>query len=158
MRINKTVYIMNIIKSLVVILLLLLIKFDSHAAKIQITTADGLNTTLKKNDDSKKVLFFFTSWCPYCKTAIEQVISNQFQNKVVFISLDKNYSQLSAFSPSLPDNVLIYYLANQSEIMSFFDIYGIKYKGSIPYISVLDEDSTLLKDDVSLRQLQRYLK
>jgi thiol-disulfide isomerase/thioredoxin len=149
---------MNIIKSLVVIITLLLIKGESHAAKIQITTADELNTTLKQRDDSKKVLFFFTSWCPYCKTAIEQVISNQFQDKVVFISLDKNYLQLSAFSPSLPDTVIIYYLSNQSEIMSFFDSYGIRYRGSIPYISVLDEDSELLKDDVSLRQLQRYLK
>jgi thiol-disulfide isomerase/thioredoxin len=149
---------MNIIKSLVIITALLLLNSIGYAAKVETTTANQLRATINEQGDRKKVLLFFTSWCPHCKTAIQQIIDSNVQAKVTFVSLDKNSSQLLTFSPSLPDNLLIYHLQDQNEIMSFFSRYGIRYNGSIPYVSVLDEDGELLQDDVSLRQLRKYLR
>ena len=149
---------MNKIKSLIVIIALFFIYGETHAAKIQITSSNELTTTLKKQNNQKKILLFFTSWCPYCKTTIQEVIDSKSEDKVTFISLDKEYTQISAFSPSLPDHITIYYMTNQNEIVSFFNRHGIRYKGAIPYISILDEDNDLLQDDLSPRQLQRYLR
>lgn len=149
---------MNIIKSLVLIIVLLLFRVDSHGANIEPITANELITALEKQDEHNKILLFFTSWCPYCKSAIQQILDSKAQNKVTFISLDKNYSQIKTFASSLTDNITIYYIADQSEVVAFFNKNGIRYKGSIPYISILNADNHLIEDDVSLRQLQRYLK
>ena len=131
---------------------------ESFAAEIQIVTSQDLVQKLKSNDETKKVLLFFTSWCPYCKSAIQTVLDSNAQSKVTLISLDKDYAQISNFAQMLPTNMKIYCLKNSHEIISFFNNFGIKYGGSIPYIAIIDEDNKLLKDDVSTRQLNKYLK
>jgi thiol-disulfide isomerase/thioredoxin len=149
---------MNILKSLALVLVFLLLRVEAYGAKVELITANDLTAILKRQDEHKKILLFFTSWCPYCKSAIQQIIDDKAQDKVTFISLDKDYSQIAAFAPSIPDGITIYYMATQTEIVSFFNTYGIRYKGSIPYISILDEDNDLLQDDLSPRQLQKYLR
>lgn len=131
---------------------------QAYAAEIQIVTSQELVDKLKNNDETKKILLFFTSWCPYCKSAIQNVLDSNAQSKVTLISLDKDYSQISKFAQMLPTSMKIYCLRNSHEIISFFNSFGIKYGGSIPYIAILDEDNKLLKDDVSTRQLHKYLK
>jgi len=148
---------MNIVKSLPIILILLLFNIESYAAKIELITADDLTLTLKKQDSHNKVLIFFTSWCPYCKTTIQSIIDSQAIDKTTFISLDKDYSQIKAFALSMPDNIIIYYIMSQDEIIAFFKMYNIKYNGSIPYISILDRDNVLIADNISSRRLRRYL-
>lgn len=149
---------MNIVKSLALILSLLLFNVDSYAAKIELTTADDLTTILKRQDDHNKILIFFTSWCPYCKSTIHQIIDSHSTDKTTFISLDKNYAQIKDFASSMPENITIYYILNQNEIITFFNMHKIKYSGSIPYISILDSDNYLIADDISPRQLKKYLK
>ena len=149
---------MNIIKSLVLIIVLFLLKVDAYGAKIEHITANELTMILEKQDEHNKILLFFTSWCSYCKSTIQQVLDNKVYNKITFISLDKNYSQINTFASSLTDNITIYYIANQSEIIAFFNRHGIRYQGSIPYISILNPDNQLIDDNVSIRQLQKYLK
>ena len=149
---------MNIVKSLSLLIILLLLQINSHAAKIELTTADNLTAILKRKDDDKKVLLFFTSWCSYCKSAVQQIIDNKTEHKITFISLDKHYEQIKGFSSSMPENISIYYFMNQNEIVEFFNMHNIQYTGSIPYISILDGDNRLLQDNLSTRQLQRYIK
>ena len=149
---------MNIVKFLSLFIILLLLQINSHAAKIELTTADDLTAILKQKDDDKKILLFFTSWCSYCKSAVQQIIDNKSQDKITFISLDKHYEQIQSFSSLMPENISIYYLMNQGEIISFFNMHNIQYTGSIPYISILDSDNKLIADNLSTRQLQRYIK
>ncbi len=148
---------MKFIKLILIFLGLYLVN-ESAAAEIQILTSQELIAKLKKNDEEKKILLFFTSWCPYCKSVIHSVLDNKAQSKVTLISLDKDYTQIFNFAKMIPDNIKIYCLRNSTEIVSFLNNFGIKYGGSIPYISILDEDNNLFKDDVSTRQLQKYLR
>lgn len=148
---------MNIVKSLSIILILLLFDINTYGAQMELTTSDNLTTVLKKQDNNK-ILIFFTSWCPYCKTAIQQTIDSKAIDKTTFISLDKDYSQIKNFALSMPDDIIIYYMMSQNEIIAFLNRHNIRYSGSIPYISILDKDNVLIADGISLRRLNRYLK
>lgn len=128
------------------------------AAELKVVTSDDLTRILKQRDDSKKILLFFTSWCSHCKGVIEQIIYQKNENKIVFISLDKEFNKIQLMAQQMPENMIVYYLKNTDEVLAFFAKFGIKYKNSIPYITILDEDSDLLIDDINIRQLYRYLK
>lgn len=147
---------MRLLKILL-ILFCTLFSYSAFSAELKITTANEIIHDLAKRNEENKILFFFTSWCPYCKTTIDQVLQGSHKN-VVFISLDKDYSKIATMSTRLPEELQIYYMKNTHEIIELFSQLHIKYSGSIPYISILNKDNDLIKDDINYRQLYKYLK
>lgn len=151
---------MKSIKFILALLCLMCMQNPANSAQVKIITATDLATKLEQQDNAKKVLLFFTSWCSYCKGTINNILAmpDEQRNKVFFISLDKNQAQVVSFATKLSEDVTIYHIASINEIIAFFEKFGIEYKGSVPYISVLDEDNKLLKDDINERQIRKFLK
>ena len=51
---------------------------QTEAAELHVVDMNGLKTSLNSLEDEKKILFFFTSWCPYCKDTINDILSQVF--------------------------------------------------------------------------------
>jgi thiol-disulfide isomerase/thioredoxin len=143
----------------VILLLLNILNVNKVAAgQLHIVDVNAFTMTLNRIEENKKVLFFFTSWCPYCKNAIDEIIKNGKTQRILFISLDKDYQKISAMTSKMPENVDVYYMSSPEEILNVFKKFNIKYRDTIPHIAVLDEDNQLIKDNVNIRQLYRYIR
>jgi thiol-disulfide isomerase/thioredoxin len=133
---------------------------QTEAAELHVVDVNGLKTSLNSLEDDKKILFFFTSWCPYCKDTITDILRHNSENykKFFFISLDQDYSKIANMTKNIKADIKIYYMSSSEEILHLFKEFKLKYNNSIPYIAVLDEDNNLIKDNVNTRQLYRYLR
>jgi thiol-disulfide isomerase/thioredoxin len=145
--------------ALVVVLLLNILNVNKVAAgQLHIVDTNTLTMTLNRIEDNKKILFFFTSWCPYCKNAIDEIVKSGKTEQILFISLDKDYEKISAMTSKMPESIDVYYMSSPEEILNVFRKFNIKYRDTIPHIAILDEDNRLIKDNVNIRQLYRYIR
>lgn len=143
----------------VIVLLLNIFNVNKVAAgQLHVVDINSFTMTLNRIDEEKKILFFFTSWCPYCKSAIDDIIKSGKTQSIVFISLDKDYQKIAGMTAKMPENIDVYYMSSPEEILNVFKKFNIQYKDTIPHITVLDEDNRLIKDNVNIRQLYRYIK
>lgn len=136
--------------------------FESFAAGGDILLIDESTLSQQistKARDEKKILIFFTSWCPHCKNAVMQLARDFPQDdRIFFISLDKDFKKLSASKDHYPDDMKIYFLTSPDDIRGIFTTFKIKYSNSVPHISILDSNNEILKDNATIRQAIRYLK
>ena len=141
-------------------ILIIILKNFALAGEIILIDEAGLyqeiTTTAR---DEKKVLLFFTSWCPHCKNTVLQLTQDFPKDERVFIiSLDKDFKKLSSSKDHYPDGMPIYFLTSPDEIRNVFSRFKIKYGNSVPHITILNSDNKILKDNATLRQVSRYLK
>ena len=150
-------------KSLISVIIFFLSVFYTQlvcAAQLHPVDANGFTSALNRIENETKIVFFFTSWCPHCKNTINEILSNkkEIYQKVLFISLDKDYNKILKMTQYINNDINIYYMSNVEEIVSVFQRFNIKYSNSIPHISLLDENNNLIKDNINIRQLYRYLQ
>ncbi len=149
------------IKILFLILLISVINVNRiEAAELDVVDFNQLKSSLNAVEDDKKILFFFTSWCPYCKDTIHDILKHNSESykKFFFISLDTDYNKIANLTKNINADIKIYYMSSPEEVLNIFQNFKLKYNNAIPYIAVLDEDNELIKDNVNIRQLYRYLK
>ncbi len=65
-------------------------KQNKNSDVIVVTSQDGLNEVLNKNDAVS--VKFMASWCPACNNmkGLDQKMRNQFKGKVVFVEIDSD--------------------------------------------------------------------
>ena len=131
-----------------------------EAAELEVVDFNQLKISLNAVDNDKKILFFFTSWCSYCKDTMHDILRHNSDSykKFFFISLDTDYNKIANMTKNINADVKIYYMSSKEEVINIFKDFKLKYNNAIPYIAVLDEDNNLIKDNVNLRQLYRYLR
>ena len=145
---------------IILCLILLLCCNSTNAAQLHIVNIDELVQELDQIDDTNKILFFFTSWCGHCKNAISDILrlpSVQYK-KFFLISLDQDYKSINQMSQMLPEHVNIYYMSSHNDVIELFTRFKIKYRNIIPHISVINSNNILVKDNINLRQINKYLK
>ena len=78
--------------------------------------------------------------------------------KFFLISLDQDYKSINQMSQMLPEHVNIYYMSSHNDVIELFTRFKIKYRNIIPHISVINSNNILVKDNINLRQINKYLK
>jgi thiol-disulfide isomerase/thioredoxin len=132
---------------------------SANAAHIKVVNQTQFIDVLENSHSYYQILFFFTSWCPHCKHTMHELLNAQ-QNttsEVFFISLDKDYKQLSKMTKQLQKEVDIYYLNNVQSIIGLFEELKIHYTNTIPYIVVLNANGRIVDEDLSMKELYKYL-
>lgn len=123
------------------------------ASGYQAINADELSKLISQ-DQRVKLVFLFTSWCPYCKIGYEKAINitEKYSPKkllVLPISIDEKTSDLDDFLikhakvNAIPVN---YRLHGGSAEIQKLSALGINFGGSIPYIALLDEKNKVIVD------------
>lgn len=115
-----------------------------EAAEVKNLDHHSLMKELNSVQDSNKILFLFTSWCPHCKNTMSDILSldENKHKKVFFLSLDDNPSHVQRMASGIKT----------------LQTLGIKYDGSVPHMSVLDPENSVIQHNINTRQLYRYLK
>ncbi len=107
--------------------------------------------------DGKKnirLLYFFTSWCSVCKKNYQQLLrlEEKYKNddiRIIAVSLDEDLGTLRHFmSRHTGDKSTIYHLlyADPNDVGHVFAKYGIRYRGAIPHVTLLDESGKIIAD------------
>lgn len=140
-------------KKALLLILLLLISGTVNAATYKEFTANQFVEAAKGGDDIK-LIFIFTSWCNVCKTSFNDLIalSDRFKDKkvtIMAVSLDENEKALESYLSKIDvKNFEVRRLKYSylSELQSAFGRIGIGYRGSIPHITVISKNGTVVAD------------
>lgn len=130
---------------------------EANAAQLHMIDSKAFTKVLEERKENK-IVFFFTSWCSYCKRTISDLLINPNLNKVVFVSIDKDYNGARNIANAIPQNIDIYYLMTPQSVVNVFTKFNMQYNNAIPYIVALGPNNEIVKDNLNSRQLQKYLK
>jgi thiol-disulfide isomerase/thioredoxin len=128
------------------------IQLAYNSPNIRPVTADQLMRTLEYSRAKATVLFFYTSWCPYChrQFPIMDEIAGKYNNRdlnIVAVSLDKdpkalaNYLRNLGHTPNFPTLLLN---RNGGDIKAELSKLGVNFPGSIPFSAVFARNTKLV--------------
>lgn len=113
-----------------------------------------------------KLVFFFTSWCPFCKSAFINLVQDDSLSKfnIFLISLDRNSISSSNFVEKINNkykisrDFVVYRVKNVEDMEWFFRDLDIKYSDKIPHITVLnDANEPVIDGSYSISALKSML-
>jgi thiol-disulfide isomerase/thioredoxin len=139
-----------------------LLASPANSAVYQSITSNDISQLIAK-DQRVKLVFIFTSWCPYCKKGYESLVSiaekyNSKQLLTIPISVDEKTADLEAFLKQyakidiIPNN---YKLQDANIEVTKLSGLGINFGGSIPHVALLDNDNQVI---IEGRFDDKYLK
>lgn len=104
-------------------------------------------------EDGRRVLFVYTSWCPYCRLALPKIIEIEKKKKgsVIAISVDKDPETLRRYLQSNHGEVPfapIVWDRDAGALDKALSRFGIKLGRGIPFTALLDEYGYVSKQGV----------
>ncbi|HLD87616.1 MAG TPA: TlpA disulfide reductase family protein [Candidatus Nanoarchaeia archaeon] len=110
-----------------------------------ITTLDGKIISLESFNEKPVLLYFFTTWCPYCKedlTALSSLYAD-YEQDIHFVAIDMDLGEdpkkISEYRLKFPDLTGVLFATGNSETLSSYQIkytttkYAIGKDGKILY-------------------------
>ncbi|MGH1376349.1 MAG: TlpA family protein disulfide reductase [Alphaproteobacteria bacterium] len=100
---------------------------------------------VKGKSGQKKILYIYTSWCPYCVKKMPGIMNLERTQKgsVIAISVDENYANYGRYAKKLkePPFPLILNKGSESVLKKKLKNYVVKPWTGYPTIVFLDEDN-----------------
>jgi thiol-disulfide isomerase/thioredoxin len=95
---------------------------------------------------SRKVVLFYTSWCPYCREAVPAFIdlARSKKGSVIAISTDQDPDALVKYVQEIGSLPFPLIRAKDNNLYDAMRQIGIDSTGSIPYMAVLDENEKVV--------------
>lgn len=147
------------------LILTLIYTSSTFAGNITPINSDALKTILLKQN-TEKFIFFFTSWCMYCKPF---TLSNDLpRDKIIFVAIDENVSALEKFMPSMSYDVYhIIPTQNYSNLIQLSKDLNIKFatlnqnnelSWGVPYIIHINQNNKAITDNISVEDFSKLIK
>lgn len=119
--------------------------------------------------DKPTLLVIYTSWCPYCRKIMPQLVgyhkNNQLENfQTLYISIDSesdkfiDYMAQSGYHQSF--RPYLYHAPDPRSIRDITNAYHMNFNGGIPYGVVIDTDGKILAESTtgSWRDIDRVIR
>lgn len=146
-----------------------------YSEQVGRVNSENVDAALSIPEEAKgKLLFLFTSWCPFCKREfpiVEAIAQEYEQQGIVFypLSIENDILKLSEFMVTEhPDFAYTpHFLLKNAHVSFNFALHntGSSFKGGIPYIALLDKSGKMVAefsgfvDKATLKTtLDRYLE
>lgn len=105
---------------------------------------------IKFTKGQKRALLIYTSWCPYCRKKIPDMIKmeNYKEGSIIAISEDQNYTNFSKYIRSLeniPYNVILSNPKGSDTLIKALEQFGVRAWRSYPTVVLLDENNKVVK-------------
>lgn len=139
---------------------------DLYLGQIKEITASSIANKINAPDNKPTLMVFYTSWCPYCKILMPNIIDLKSNGKLddmnlIFLSVDKDKNKLSTyilqhnydkhFTPYiiLPDE--------EQKLKNIIVNKGAHYTRAIPYSLFFDKRGNLVEENVGMMDKKTIL-
>jgi thiol-disulfide isomerase/thioredoxin len=138
--------------------------FAEDVQKISSLKAKDAVAYIKSLPHGKKLVFVYTSWCPYCREKMPDVmfLAHQKKDSVVALSVDNDKGALAYYLSGFktPDFPVIH--VDQQSGMRLSDAFrtawGTQWDRGIPFMILLSSENNLVKSgNFSVEEASRYI-
>ncbi len=121
-----------------------------------------LQEYIARKKGQRRVLLIYTSWCPYCRQKMPDIMDLERTKKgsVIAISVDEDYVQYAQYAKTLKDSPFPLFLNNGGEqnLKNALKVNGIKPWSGYPTLIFLDEKNQAVRQgNYSVEQAAKYL-
>jgi len=150
----------------IIFIALLVIVFSNNVqaekAKIYSISPERIAEYIDKTAGQKRVLYIHTSWCPYCRKKMPDIMNIERKKKgsVIAVSVDEDPKKYVSYAKSLKQVPfpLIINKGNEGYLMKVLSKYKIKKWSGYPTMIFLDDKGMAVRQgNFTVQQAAQYI-
>lgn len=123
--------------------------------------ASEIPNVILDQSGKRRVVFVYTSWCPYCRAAMPAMValSQKQRGAVIALSVDKDPDKLERYLSQYTDQGFQSHIWDRTgDLAGALGRFGIRLNGGIPFSALLDESGQVVKQgNLEVEEITRYI-
>jgi thiol-disulfide isomerase/thioredoxin len=120
---------------------------NAESIKIYELSGSQIAKQIESTEGQRRIIMIYTSWCPYCRKAMPQMMEMERENpgSVIALSDDESFDAFAKYAKTLDDAPFHFLMVKEGETRSklgrALSKFGIKGWNGYPTYIMLDENN-----------------